>query len=160
MADIKPDNILVNWTCDEEGTKTITDVALGDFNIAWECPTNAVIIGPHAVGNHMWRSPEAQTGRGMSKASDVLSFGLVVSLPKLFSCIIISELTLSVSTVHIYPRARGRDTYKQRQRGRQEKYVPRAKSITATFRVLWATEQKASQLDRRRKLDEGFGKNE
>ncbi|CAN9302391.1 unnamed protein product [Alternaria alternata] len=32
--DIKPDNILVNWTCDEEGTKTITDVALGDFDIA------------------------------------------------------------------------------------------------------------------------------
>jgi ABC-type proline/glycine betaine transport system permease subunit len=60
----------------------------------------------------MWRNPEAQTGRGMSKASDVFSFELVVSLPKLFSCIIISELTLSVSTVHIYPRARGRDTYK------------------------------------------------
>ncbi|CAN9346609.1 unnamed protein product [Alternaria alternata] len=75
--DIKPDNILVNWTCDEEGTKTITDVALGDFDVAWECPTNAVITGRHAVGNHMWRSPEAQTGRGMSKASDVFSFGLV-----------------------------------------------------------------------------------
>lgn len=120
MADIKPDNILVNWTCDEEGTKTITDVALGDFDIAWKCPTNAVITGRHAVGNHMWRSPEARTGKGMPKASDVFSFGLVVSLPKLFSCIIISELTLSVSTVHIYPRARGRDTYTQGQRGHQE----------------------------------------
>ncbi|CAN9445066.1 unnamed protein product [Alternaria alternata] len=76
--DIKPDNILVNWTCDEEGTKTITDVALGDFDIAWKCPTNAVITGRHAVGNHMWRSPEAQTGSGMSKASDIFSFGLVV----------------------------------------------------------------------------------
>jgi serine/threonine protein kinase len=110
-TDIKLDNILVNWTCDEEGTKTITDVALGDFDVAWKCPTNAAITGPHAVGNYMWRSPEAQTVRGMSKASDVFSFGLVVSLPKLFSCIIISELTLSVSTVHIHPRAGGRDTY-------------------------------------------------
>ncbi|KAH4235072.1 hypothetical protein HBI06_059500 [Parastagonospora nodorum] len=54
--DIKPDNILVNWTCDEEGIKTITNVALG---------------------NAMWRSPEGQTGRGLSKASDVYSFGLV-----------------------------------------------------------------------------------
>ncbi|CAN9234012.1 hypothetical protein AA0119_g11948 [Alternaria tenuissima] len=75
--DIKLDNILVNWTCDEDGTKTITDVALGDFDVAWKCPTNAAITGPHAVGNYMWRSPEAQTVRGMSKASDVFSFGLV-----------------------------------------------------------------------------------
>jgi hypothetical protein len=27
----------------------------------------------------MWRSPEGQTGRGVTKASDIFSFGLVVS---------------------------------------------------------------------------------
>ena len=36
---------------------------------------------PHAVGNAMWRSPEGQTGRGMIKASDIFSFGLVVGYP-------------------------------------------------------------------------------
>lgn len=111
MADIKPDNILVNWTCDEEGAETITDVAVGDFDISWKCPTNALLTGRRAVGNHMWRSSEAQSGKGMSKISVVFSFGLVVSLPKPVSCIIIAEPTLSVSTVHIYPRGRGRDTY-------------------------------------------------
>ncbi|KAI4941938.1 hypothetical protein J4E91_010488 [Alternaria rosae] len=75
--DIKPDNILVNWTCDEEGIKTITNVALGDFDIAFKLETGALLQTTHAVGNAMWRSPEGQTGRGLSKASDVYSFGLV-----------------------------------------------------------------------------------
>ncbi|KAH6625546.1 kinase-like domain-containing protein [Boeremia exigua] len=63
---ILPDNILVNWTRDEEGTKI--------------CETGALIWSTHAVGNAMWRSPEGQTGRGMCKASDIYSFGLVVIL--------------------------------------------------------------------------------
>ncbi|KAF1355930.1 kinase-like protein [Lizonia empirigonia] len=75
--DIKPDNILVNWTCDEEGTKTITNVALGDFDIASKLETGALLQTTHAVGDAMWRSPEGQTGRGLSKASDIYSFGLV-----------------------------------------------------------------------------------
>lgn len=79
--DIKPDNILLNWTCDEEGTKTITHVALGDFDIAFKLEAGALLYTRHAVGNAMWRSPEGQTGRGLSKASDVYSFGLVVSHP-------------------------------------------------------------------------------
>ena len=79
MIDIKPDNILVNWTCDEEGIKTITDVALGDLDLAFKLEPGALLHTAHAVGNAMWRSPEGQTGRGLSKASDVYSFGLVVS---------------------------------------------------------------------------------
>ncbi|KAH3987681.1 hypothetical protein HBI25_002350 [Parastagonospora nodorum] len=75
--DIKPDNILVNWTCDEEGIKTITNVALGDFDLAFKLEPGALLHTAHAVGNAMWRSPEGQTGRGLSKASDVYSFGLV-----------------------------------------------------------------------------------
>ena len=35
----------------------------------------------------MWRSPEGQTGRGVTKASDIFSFGLVVGEPCLDSII-------------------------------------------------------------------------
>ncbi|KAK5634965.1 hypothetical protein RRF57_010677 [Xylaria bambusicola] len=75
--DIKPDNIFLNWTCDREGNKTITDVALGDFDIAFKIKDGKPLYGPHAIGNAMWRSPEGQTGRGVTKASDIYSFGLV-----------------------------------------------------------------------------------
>lgn len=85
---MKPDNILVDWACDQDGNKTVTKAALGDFDIALKLEDGKPLYGPHAVGNAMWRSPEAQTGRGVTKASDVFSFGLVVgdqaqsSLPK------------------------------------------------------------------------------
>jgi serine/threonine protein kinase len=79
ITDVKPDNILVNWTDDGQGNKSVTDVVLGDFDIAYQLKDNESIRTPHAQGNAMWRSPEAQTGSGVSKASDVYSFGLVVS---------------------------------------------------------------------------------
>jgi serine/threonine protein kinase len=78
LADVKPDNILVDWASDEDGNKTVTKAALGDFDIALQLKDGKPLYGPHAVGNVMWRSPEAQTGRGVTKASDVFSFGLVV----------------------------------------------------------------------------------
>ncbi|KAI2603666.1 kinase-like domain-containing protein [Hypoxylon sp. NC1633] len=76
-TDVKPDNILVDWTCDKEGNKTVTDVALGDFDIAFKSVGGEPRQTPHAIGNAMWRSPEGQTGRGVTKASDMFSFGLV-----------------------------------------------------------------------------------
>ena len=79
MADVKPDNILINWTCGKEGNKTVTDVALGDFDIAFKLEGREPRQTPYAIGNAMWRSPEGQTGRGVTKASDIFSFGLVVS---------------------------------------------------------------------------------
>jgi serine/threonine protein kinase len=79
LADVKPDNILVNWTCDREGNKTVTDVALGDFDIAFNSEGGESRQTPYAIGNVMWRSPEGQTGKGVTKASDMFSFGLVVS---------------------------------------------------------------------------------
>ena len=79
LADIKPDNMLVNWTCDKDGPKTVTDVALGDFDIAFKSEGGKPRQTPYAIGNAMWRSPEGQTGRGVTKASDMYSFGLVVS---------------------------------------------------------------------------------
>lgn len=81
LADVKPDNVLVDWTCDKEGTKTVTDVALGDFDIAFQLEDGAPRQTPYAIGNVMWRSPEGQTGRGVTKASDMFSYGLVVREP-------------------------------------------------------------------------------
>lgn len=76
---MKPDNILVNWTGDSSDTKTVSDVALGDFDIAFKSEGSKARATPYAIGNAMWRSPEGQTGRGVTKASDIFSFGLVVS---------------------------------------------------------------------------------
>ncbi|KAI1426220.1 kinase-like domain-containing protein [Xylaria sp. FL1777] len=70
--DIKPDNILVDLTCDN-----VSNVALGDFDIACKLEDGHVFQTSHAIGNAMWRSPEGQTGTGVTKASDMFSFGLV-----------------------------------------------------------------------------------
>ncbi|KAJ8131475.1 hypothetical protein O1611_g2149 [Lasiodiplodia mahajangana] len=75
--DIKPDNILLNWTCDNEGNEIVTDVALGDFDIACKLEDGQALQTRYAIGNAMWRSPEGQTGTGVTKASDIFSFGLV-----------------------------------------------------------------------------------
>jgi serine/threonine protein kinase len=97
-VDVKPDNILVNWTCDKaevitaadttaadttvtETGATVTDVAHGDFDIAFKLQPGETRQTPYAIGNAMWRSPEGQTGRGVTKASDIFSFGLVASRP-------------------------------------------------------------------------------
>ncbi|PSN59785.1 kinase-like protein [Corynespora cassiicola Philippines] len=69
-TDVKPNNIL-------QAKKKVTDVALGDFDIAYELKDGEARNTPYAIGNAMWRSPEGQTGRGMTKASDIFSFGLV-----------------------------------------------------------------------------------
>lgn len=80
---MKPDNVLVNWTCDRDGNKVVSDAVLGDFDIAFQSEEGEKTRDtPYAVGNAMWRSPEGQTGRGISKLSDIFSFGLVVSLKR------------------------------------------------------------------------------
>jgi hypothetical protein len=56
LTDIKPDNILVNWTCDEDGNKTVSDAALGDFDIAYKSEGGKPRETPYAIGNVMWRS--------------------------------------------------------------------------------------------------------
>jgi hypothetical protein len=74
---------LINWTYENEGNNIVTDVALGDFDIAFKLENKEPRQTPFAIGNVMWRSPEGQTGRGVTKASDIFSFGLVVSKPVL-----------------------------------------------------------------------------
>jgi serine/threonine protein kinase len=81
MPDVKPDNILVDWTTNKQGNPVVTDSALGDFDIAFKLEGGQPLRTRYAIGNAMWRSPEGQTGNGVTKASDVYSFGLVVSEP-------------------------------------------------------------------------------
>ncbi|KAF2220302.1 kinase-like domain-containing protein [Elsinoe ampelina] len=75
--DLKPDNILVNWTNDDRNHKIITDVILGDFDISLKQGDADPRHEQYAVGNVMWRSPEGQIGRRGTTMSDVYSFGLV-----------------------------------------------------------------------------------
>ncbi|KAK4198307.1 kinase-like domain-containing protein [Triangularia verruculosa] len=85
--DIKPDNILLHWessppTGPVEG-QVVTSAVLSDFDISLKIPPMpnpdryTIFNLQHAVGNVHWRSPEAQTGLGLTKASDVYSFALV-----------------------------------------------------------------------------------
>ncbi|KAK4098483.1 hypothetical protein N658DRAFT_517964 [Parathielavia hyrcaniae] len=65
-------------TAQKMGNKTVTDAALGDFGISYKLETAIPLrTGLTAPGNFMWRSPEGQTGSGMTKASDIFSYGLV-----------------------------------------------------------------------------------
>ncbi|WPB04330.1 uncharacterized protein RHO25_008976 [Cercospora beticola] len=75
-TDIKPDNIFIDYTCDEDGNKVVTNVVLGDFDVACKLKDHETRIAPHAVGNVMWRSPEGHFGMS-NKASDIYSLGLV-----------------------------------------------------------------------------------
>ncbi|KAJ4392264.1 hypothetical protein N0V93_005889 [Gnomoniopsis smithogilvyi] len=75
--DVKPDNILVDWAYNERGEPKVSKVALGDFDLALKIVDDRPLRAPHAVGNVMWRSPEGQSGKGIAKASDIYSLGLV-----------------------------------------------------------------------------------
>ncbi|CZS99685.1 hypothetical protein WAI453_002380 [Rhynchosporium graminicola] len=75
--DIKPNNIFVDWTRDNQGIQTVQDVALGDFDIAFKSENRLALRTRIAIGDMFWRSPEGQTATGVTKASDIFSFGLV-----------------------------------------------------------------------------------
>lgn len=85
FQDVKPDNILVDWAYDDQGQPKVDKVALGDFDLALKLVDERPLRAPHAVGNVMWRSPEGQSGKGVAKASDVYSLGLVVGGPRSLS---------------------------------------------------------------------------
>lgn len=81
--DVKPDNVMVDWKLDEQGQVQIERVALIDLDVSLKLKGDKLLRIPdmQRLGNFMWRSPEAQTGQGIGKPSDVFSFGLVVSEP-------------------------------------------------------------------------------
>lgn len=81
LADVKPDNVLVNCDSNREGYETVVNAVLGDFDLIFKWEKAKPCHTTYAIGNAMWRSPEGQAGRGMTKASDIYSFGLMVSTP-------------------------------------------------------------------------------
>ncbi|KAK4116881.1 hypothetical protein N656DRAFT_795138 [Canariomyces notabilis] len=58
-------------------TRRSLSATLGDFDISFKPERETPLRTKHPLGNFMWRSPEGQTGSGVTKASDVFSFGLV-----------------------------------------------------------------------------------
>jgi hypothetical protein len=56
-------------------------VVLSDLDCSLKLKGDELLRLPDGIkiGNVMWRSPEAQSGQGIGNASDVFSYGLVVS---------------------------------------------------------------------------------
>jgi serine/threonine protein kinase len=98
---VKPDNILVDWHSDKEGDETVSNSALADFDLIFKWENVKPCNTSSAIGNAMWRSPEGQTGTGVTKASDIFSFGLVVSK----QCV---DAELMLTSCKVYIRSRRR----------------------------------------------------
>jgi serine/threonine protein kinase len=77
LTDIKPNNILISYTLGPEGVREIDRVAIADTEDAAKVKKDEGIFVQ--VGNVLWRSPEAQIGIRVGKASDIWSFGATVS---------------------------------------------------------------------------------
>ncbi|KAM5476925.1 hypothetical protein MauCBS54593_000196 [Microsporum audouinii] len=77
--DVKPDNVMINYTQDKQGQPLPERVVLGDLDCSLKMKGDKLLRLPEGIklGNVMWRSPEAQTGQGIGKPSDVFSYGLV-----------------------------------------------------------------------------------
>ena len=71
-------NIVVEYLMDTKDQVNIESVNLADPESAAKVDDGENITGIK-VGNVMWRSPEAHAGIRIGKASDVFSFGIVVS---------------------------------------------------------------------------------
>lgn len=81
ILDVKPDNILVDWSQDKQGRVEAERVALIDLDCSLKLKGDRLLRLPGAqrIGNYMWLSPEGHTGLGIGKPSDLFSYGLVVS---------------------------------------------------------------------------------
>ncbi|CAI6291315.1 unnamed protein product [Periconia digitata] len=75
--DICPDNVLINYSSDGNGEKTVKNVALGAFECAHKLDDGLAMCVQYPIGDVTWRSLETQTGTFISKASDIYSFGLL-----------------------------------------------------------------------------------
>jgi serine/threonine protein kinase len=88
---------MVNWYEDQAGRLKVTRVALADLDHAAKLESRSEF--DVRIGNVMWRSPEAQVGRGVGKPSDVFSYGLLVrEMPPAGRSALIAEQCLYVIT--------------------------------------------------------------
>lgn len=73
---------MINYSRDEQGLPLPQRVVLGDLDVSLKMNGDKLLRLPEGIklGNVMWRSPEAQTGQGIGRPSDVFSYGLVVSI--------------------------------------------------------------------------------
>ena len=79
FVDLKSNNIVLMYTTGPTDEVDITRVNVADWDNAAKVTEGQAITGTQ-VGNVMWRSPEAHAGMRIGKASDIFSFGIIVSL--------------------------------------------------------------------------------
>ena len=80
-VDIKPDNILIDFTGSGVDT-SIEIVQLADLENAAYLPPGRCIKGM-LPGNENWRSPEGYLKGELNKPADMFAFGLMVTLFRL-----------------------------------------------------------------------------
>lgn len=68
---------MIDCSRNSNGQFEILRVALSDLDCSLELEGDKLLNA--RTGNVMWRSPEAQIGKGIGKPSDVFSYGLLVS---------------------------------------------------------------------------------
>ncbi|MCJ1424646.1 hypothetical protein MMC29_002534 [Sticta canariensis] len=96
FLNVKPSNATVLFTSGPDGARNIHGVSLSDTEKAAKVESGKAIFAQ--VSNVLWRSPEAQTGTRMGKASDVWSFGVTVSTSLLSTSLPLKfEITLTTS---------------------------------------------------------------
>lgn len=76
---MKSNNVLLMHTAGPADEVDIIRVNVADLDNAAKVTEGQAITGIQ-VGNVMWRSPEAHAGVRIGKASDIFSFGIIVSL--------------------------------------------------------------------------------
>ena len=67
---------MISCTTESDSVRNISRVCLADIETAAKLKEGEGIFFP--IGNVLWRSPEAQTGTCVGKASDIWSFGATV----------------------------------------------------------------------------------
>lgn len=73
--DVKPDNVFLNWTIDDQRQFHLTEVVLGDMVSGTKL---GELVLDATVGHRLWRSPEMHIGKGVGIKTDVFSFDLLV----------------------------------------------------------------------------------
>jgi len=77
-ADIKSENVLVDYTATPGGDVNIERVYLIDTENALPVKDDHFMYDID-IGHRFWRSPEAHARRMIGKPTDIFSFGLIVS---------------------------------------------------------------------------------